>query len=145
MKFSTTFTLATLAVLSIGSEARIGRSLEAANPVLSATESLPNDFPVYIASPCGPDSQVGLLDQNKDPYNPISKFSLGDAGCVQVGVISDHDYYNNTHNSVNYMVENNHAGARAGNANCTDIGNKNNLKCGLPDGVPENACVIVDF
>ena len=147
MKFSTTFTLARLALLSIGSEARIGRSLET---VLPASESSPNAFPVYIAldiekyptDPCR-DCKVGLLDQNG---MPLSRIGLVDAGCVQVGVTDDGLI--NDPDSLSYFVENifveNKYVDDFGKANCTDIGNKNRAKCGLTD-VPENACVIVHF
>ena len=158
MKLSITLTLATIASISVGSEARIGggkeyeqaedaghhhRSME------TASESSPDTFPVYIAleGDC-PNCEVGLLD-NLDYIDPFPRKKLGDVGCVDVGVFyffpekSHEPFYN-----VDWYVEFDFPGSATtgnityGKANCVDIGNSNNAACDLPN-LPENACVIL--
>ena len=114
------------------------RSLETANPVLSASESSPISFAVYIAikkgdSRCSPNCVVGFLDES---WPPISKKELNGGECVLVDeFIPDDGYY------VNYYIDTPN-GMEYSAANCANIGNENNDKCGLPNLPGLRACVI---
>ena len=115
------------------------RSLETANLVLSASESSPITFGVYIAikkkdSRCSPNCVVGFLD---DSWPPTSKHELNGGECVQVGESNPDDGY-----YVNYYIDTPNLGMETGYANCANIGNENNAKCGLPNLPGLRACVI---